>query len=73
MIQTICLLIDVFCNDIIYSTECCDPQYQKPSKGQQKCYMQSYHHQELSFLPESELTEHMKLNNAAESQTEGNI
>ena len=68
MIQIICLLIHVFHNDIICSTECYDPQYQKPFEGQQKYHMQSYHHQELSLLPQSDLTEHMKLNNAAESQ-----
>ena len=44
-----------------------------PSEGQQKYHMQSYHHEELSLLPQSDLTEQMKLNNAAESQTEGNI
>ena len=35
--------------------------------------MQSYYHEELSLLPQSDLTEHMKLNNAAECQTEGNM
>ena len=35
--------------------------------------MQSYHHRELSLLPQSDLIKHMKLNNAAESQTEANI
>ena len=68
MIQTICLLIHVFHSDIIWSTECYDPQFQKPPKGQQKYHMQSYYHQELSLLPQSDLKEHMKLNNA-ESQT----
>ena len=58
----------IFRNDIISSTECYDPQYQKPSEGQQKYHMQNYHHQELSLLPHSYLIEHM-LNNAAESQT----
>ena len=33
MIQTICLLIHIFPNDIIYSTEFYDLQYQKPSEG----------------------------------------
>ena len=33
MIQTICLLIHIFLNDIIYSTEFYDLQYQKPSEG----------------------------------------
>ena len=56
----------LFHNDIICSTECYDPQYLKPSEGQRKCHMQSYHHQELSLLPQSDLAEHMKLNNAAE-------
>ena len=70
MIQNICLLIHAFRNGIICSTECYDSQYQKPSKGRQKYHMQSYHHQELSLLPQSDLTEHMKLNNVAESQTE---
>ena len=73
MIQAISLLIHIFCNDIICSTECYDPQYQKPPAGQQKYHMQSYHHQELLLLSQSCLTEHMKLNNAAESQTEENI
>ena len=73
MIQTICLLIHVFRNDIICSTESYDPQYQKPSEGQQKYHMQSYHYQELSLLPQSDLIEHMILNNAAENQTEDNI
>ena len=73
MIQTICLLIHVFLNDIICSTECYDPQYQKPPEGQQNYHMQSYYHQELSFLPQSDLTERMKLNNAAESQAEENM
>ena len=73
MIQTIYLLIHVFRNDIICSTECYDPQYQKPSEGQQKYHMQSYHPQELSLLPQSDLTEHMKLNNAGESQIKENI
>ena len=45
----------------------------KASEGQQKKLKQSYHHQKLSLLPQSDLLEHMKLNNAAESQTEGNI
>ena len=67
------MLIHVFNNDIIYPTECYDPQYQKPSEGQQEYHMQSYHHQELSLLPQPDLIEHMKLNNAAESQTEENI
>ena len=58
--------IHVFWNDIICSTEC----YDRRSEGQQKYHMQSYHHQELSLLPQSDLIEHMKLNNAAESQTE---
>ena len=40
----------------------------KASKGQQKYHMQSYQHQELASLPQSDLTERMKLNNAAESQ-----
>ena len=40
----------------------------KASEGQQKYHKQSYQHQELSSLPQSDLTEHMKLNNAAESQ-----
>ena len=73
MIQNICLLIHVFRNDIISSTECYDPQYQKPSEGQQKYPMQSYHHQELSLLPQLDLIEHMMLNNGAESQAEENI
>ena len=75
MIQIICLLIHVF-HDIICSTECYDPQHamiRKPSEGQQKYHMQSYHHEELLLLPQSDLTEHMKLNNATKSQTEGNI
>ena len=42
MIQIICLLIQVFHNDIICSTECYDPQYQKPSEGQQKYNMHYY-------------------------------
>ena len=46
---------------------------QKPSEGQQKYHMQSYHHEELLLLPQSDLTEHMKLNNATKSQTEGNM
>ena len=73
MIRTIDLLIHIFRNDIICSTQCNDPQYQKLSEGQQKYHMQSYHHQELSLLPQSDLIEHMMLNNAAESQTEENI
>ena len=86
LIDTICLRFDkhdsnhLFANplfhDIICSTECYDPQYdmiQKPSEGQQKHHMQSYHHQQLLLLPQSDLTEHMKLNNATKSQTEGNI
>ena len=40
MIQNICLLIHVFHNDRIYSTECYDPQHKKPSEGQQKYHMQ---------------------------------
>ena len=35
--------------------------------------MQSYYHPEISLLPQSDFIEHMKLNNAAKSQTEGNI
>ena len=35
--------------------------------------MQSDHHEELSLLRKSNLLEHVKLNNAAESQIEGNI
>ena len=35
--------------------------------------MQSYHHQGLLLLPQSDLLEHMKLNIAAENQTEENI
>ena len=35
--------------------------------------MQSHHHQGLSLLPPSDLTEHRKLNKAAESQTEENM
>ena len=71
IIQTICLLIHIFRNDTICSTECYDPQYQKPFEGQQKKYhMQSYHRQELSLLPQLNLTEHMTLINAAETQTE---
>ena len=57
----------------ICSTECHDPQYQKPYEGQQKYHIQSYHCQELSLLPQSDLTEHMKFNNDAESQTEENM
>ena len=66
------MLIHVFHNDIIYSTDY-DPQYQKPSEGQEKYHMQSYHHQELSLLSQLDLIEHMKLNNAAENQFEGNM
>ena len=73
MIQIVCLLIHVFHSDTIFSTEWHDPQRQKPSEGQQKYYMQSYHYQELSLLLQSDLTEHTKFNNATESQTEGNI
>ena len=73
MIQTVCFLIHVFHNDTVCSTECYDPRYQKPSEGQKKYRMQSYHHQELPLLPQSDLLEPMKLNNAVESQTEGNI
>ena len=73
MIQTICLFIHIFHSDTICSAECYDPQYQKPFEVQQKYHMQRYHHQELSLLPQSDLTENTKLNNAAESQTEGNI
>ena len=73
MIQIICLLIHIFHNDTICSTECYDPQYQKPYEGQQKYHKQSYHHLELSLLPQSDLTEHTKLNNTAESQTVGYI
>ena len=73
MIQTICLIIHIFHNDIIYSTECYDPQYQKVSEGQQKYHMQSYHHQELSLLLPTDLLEHMKVNSAAKTQTEGCI
>ena len=32
--------------------------------------MQSSHHQGLSLFPQSDLLEHIKLNNTAESQTE---
>ena len=67
MIQTICLLIHVFHSDTIYSTECYDPQYQDPPEGYQKYHMQSYHHQEFLLLPQPELIEHTKLNNATES------
>ena len=35
--------------------------------------MQSCHHQELSLWSQSDLTEHMLLNNAAKSLTEENI
>ena len=73
MIQTICLLIHVFHSDTICSTEYYEPQCQKSSEGQQKYHMQSYHHRELSLLPQLDLTEHTKLNNAAESQTKRNI
>ena len=73
MIQTICLLIHAFHNDTIYSTEYDDPRYQKPSEGQQIYHMESYHHQELSLLPQSDLLGHMKSNSVAKSQTEGNI
>ena len=38
-----------------------------------KYHMQSCNHQELSLLPQSDLIEHMKLNDAVENQTEGNI
>ena len=69
MIQTICLLINVIHNDITYSTEIYDPQYEKPSEVQQKYHMQSYHQQELSLLPQSDLLDQANLNNAAESQT----
>ena len=73
IIQTICLLIHAFHSDTICSIECYDPQYQKPSVGQQKYHKQSYHHQGLSLLLQSDLTEHTKLNNATESRTEGNM
>ena len=66
MIRTICFLLQVFHSTTIFLTECYDSQYQKPSEGQQKYPM-------LLLLPQSDLTEHKKLNNAAESQTEGNI
>ena len=56
MIQTICLLIHVFHSDTICSTEYYDPQCQKSSEGQQKYHMQSYHHRELSLLPQLDLT-----------------
>ena len=72
MVQNLCFLIHIFHNDIIYSTECYDPQYQKPSEGEQKYHKQSYH-QELSLFLLSDLLEQMKLNSAAKSQTEGNI
>ena len=36
MIQTFFLLIHVFNNDTTYTTECHDPQYQKPSEGKTK-------------------------------------
>ena len=51
MIQTISLLIYIFHSDTMCSTECYDLQYQKPSKGQQKYHMQSYHHQERLLFP----------------------
>ena len=35
--------------------------------------MQSHHNQELSLLPQLDLTEPIKLNNAVKSQTERNI
>ena len=36
--------------------------------------MQSKHYQELSLLPQSDLKEHMRLNNvAAKRQTEGDL
>ena len=35
--------------------------------------MQSYHHKEFSFMPQSDLIDHTKLQNATKSQTEGNI
>ena len=36
-------------------------------KVKQKYHMQSYHHQELSLLPQLDLIEKVKLNNAAQS------
>ena len=66
------LFVNPRVNDTICSTEYYDPQYQKPYEGQQKYHKQSYHHLELYSL-KSGLTDHTKLNNAAESQTEGNI
>ena len=62
-----CLLIHVFHNDTIYATEFHDPQCQKPSDGLPNYHIQSYHHQELSLLPQSDLLEHMRVNNATES------
>ena len=35
--------------------------------------MQINHHQQFSLLSQSDLVRHMKLNNAGESQTEGNV
>ena len=62
-----------YSSNTICSTEYSDLQFQKPDKGQQKYHTQSYHHQELSLLTQSDLTEHTKLNNVAESQSEWNI
>ena len=73
MIKTICFLIHVYHSDIICSTRCYDPQYQKPSEGQQEYHVQSYYLEELSLWPQSDLTEHAKLNDTAETKPEGNI
>ena len=68
MIQTISLLILIFHDDILYWTECYDPQYQKPSEGQQKQRMQNYNHLKLSLMPKFDMPEHMKLNNTVQKQ-----
>ena len=36
-------------NDIIYSTECYDPQYQKPSAGQQKYHIKNFHYEAFQY------------------------
>ena len=51
MIQTIFLLIHVYHNDTICSTECYNPQYQKPSEGQQKYHMQYHIINKIFILP----------------------
>ena len=72
MIHTICLSIHIFHSSQLAQQNAMIPSIKAFSRPT-KYHMQSYHYQELSLLPQPHLTEHAKLNNAPESQTEGNM